>query len=99
MHGTRPVGPRSGGLAEKKTARALLGHRSLVSVVMSMPNLEEFACLKFDRERNPSIKDLSPLSSCPMLKRLYVWGNRELKDLSPLSTLQNLGDPLLWHPS
>ena len=32
MHGTRPVGPRSGGLAEKKTARALLGHRSLVVI-------------------------------------------------------------------
>ena len=48
-----------------------------------MSSLEQFVCQKDDG--SPSIKDLSPLSSCPSLKILYLGGNRELKDLSPLS--------------
>ena len=59
-----------------------------ISVVASMPLLEEFACQP--NQGIPSIKDLSPLSSCPRLKKLFLFGNRELKDISPLSACSAL---------
>jgi tRNA G18 (ribose-2'-O)-methylase SpoU len=45
-----------------------------ISVVASMPLLEVFIFRKRYPDR-PSIKDLSPLSSCPRLKRLWLFGN------------------------
>ena len=54
-----------------------------IFVVASMPLLVEFVFLKEDE--SPSIKDLSPLSFCPLLEDLFLNGNREIKDLSPLS--------------
>ena len=59
-----------------------------ITVVSSIPLLEIFVCWK--APGRPSIKDLSPLSSCPRLRILDLYGNRELKDLSPLSALSNL---------
>ena len=52
-----------------------------------------FVCQKLDPE-SPSIKDLSPLSSCSRLKELFLGGNHEIKDLFPLSAcpaLEKLG--------
>ena len=63
-----------------------------ISAVSLMPLLQWFAFQKRDPER-PSIKDLSPLSSCPRLKILWLAGNNELKDMSPSSAfaaLENL---------
>ena len=55
-----------------------------ISIVSLMPLLKGFSCRK--ALGRPSIKDLSPLSSCPRhglrLKRLEVDGNNELDDLS-----------------
>ena len=59
-----------------------------ISVVSLMPFLEVLACQK-DPGR-PLIKNLSPLSSCPRLKLLWLNGNRELKDLSPLSACTDI---------
>ena len=39
---------------------------------------------------HPSIKDLSPLSSCPRLKELILTCNREIEDISPLSDCPDL---------
>ena len=54
-----------------------------ISLLASMPLLELFCCQK--DPGSPSIKDLFPLSSCPSLKLLFLYGNREIKDLSSLS--------------
>ena len=59
-----------------------------ITVVSSMPLLGEFTCRK--AAGGPSIKDLSPLFSCPRLKELDLCGNSELKDLSPLSACTDL---------
>ena len=60
-----------------------------ISVVASMPHLDEFGCQKRGQGR-PSIKDLSPLSSCTRLKQLSLNGNTGLKDLFPLSACLGL---------
>ena len=60
-----------------------------ISVVVSIPLLNTFTCQKRGLGR-PSIKDLSPLSSCTRLKMLLLGGNYEIKDLSPLSVCTNL---------
>jgi Leucine-rich repeat (LRR) protein len=62
-----------------------------ISVVASMPLLEVFVCGK-QEEGRPSIKDLSPLASCPRLKQVWLCSNVELKDLSPLSSCTALED-------
>lgn len=59
-----------------------------ISVVASMPLLEGFACRKFGIR--PSIKVLAPLSSCPKLRELYFFSNKELEDLSPLASCSAL---------
>lgn len=59
-----------------------------ISVVASMPLLTDFHCLKLGPGGGLgrlSIKDLTPLSFCPLLKHLRLTCNREIKDLSPLS--------------
>ena len=53
-----------------------------ISVVSSMPLLENFGCHK---GAAPSIEDFSPLSSCPRLKHLDLSWNYDVEDLSPLS--------------
>jgi hypothetical protein len=63
-----------------------------ISVVALMPLLEAFGCCCTYPGRS-SIKDLSPLAACLMLRKVDLWGNRGLKDLSPLSVctaLENL---------
>ena len=59
-----------------------------ISVVASMPLLEVFVCQK--EEGRPSIKDLSPLSTCTRLISLSIDGNEELDDLSFLSACSAL---------
>ena len=54
-----------------------------ITVVSSMPLLEVFSCQK--AAGRPSIKDLTPLSSCPRLKELQLDRNFELRDVSALS--------------
>jgi Leucine-rich repeat (LRR) protein len=56
-----------------------------ISVVASMPLLEEFACCKMVYG-SPSIKDLSPLASC--LRQIWLYG--PLSPLSSCTALENL---------
>jgi Leucine-rich repeat (LRR) protein len=67
-----------------------------ISVVASMPLIETLVCQK--GHGSPSIKDLSPLSHSPRLKKLYLNGNRELMDLSPLSSCTALETLYLTNP-
>jgi hypothetical protein len=55
-----------------------------VSAVSHMLRLERFVLQK--DEEMPSVKDLSPFCSCPVLKELFLGGNDHLEDLSPLSS-------------
>jgi hypothetical protein len=63
-----------------------------ISVVASMPLLQEFNCQKpwLGRRRLTSVRKLSPLLSCPMLRVLRLDGNIELKDLCSLSGCTSL---------
>jgi internalin A len=61
-----------------------------ISVVASMPLLEAFVCRKM--QGRPSIKDLSPLTSCRRLKKLWLYGNEEVEDISPISACTSLED-------
>jgi hypothetical protein len=64
-----------------------------ISVVDSMPLLEEFYCIKYSQQ--PSIKDLLPLASCPRLRCLYLCGNSPVSGCTSLEHLDINGCPLI----
>ena len=65
-----------------------------ISALSLMPLLEEIALTK--APDNPSIKDLSPLAQCKMLKRLNIGGNEDIEDISPLAQCTQLEILDMW---
>jgi hypothetical protein len=56
-----------------------------ISVAALMSLLEDFTCMRGPEGpmEGPSIKDLSPLASCPSLKMLNLGCSKGVKDMPP----------------